>query len=126
MKKCTSLLFSMLSLSLLFSCNDNVNTIKEGKYSVVSIEFKDGTSPEKMKEHISSMKDFEVVGNSLVLTPDSSVTYKYVDGYLFVNIGKVEKKYECEIDKSGNDISYDILLNEGDVKKVIIKNVSPS
>ncbi len=122
--KYTSLLFSMLSLLLLSSCKEKREMLTEGKYQVASINFKDGTSYEKMSEYINSMKEFEVKGNSFILSPDSSVMYKYIDGYLFVSTGEGEKKYECEIYKTGDEISYEIYLNEGDVKTVRIKNVS--
>lgn len=122
--KYTSLLFSMLSLLLLSSCKEKSEMLAEGKYQVSSINFKDGTSYEKMSEYINSMKEFEVKGNSFILSPDSSVMYKYIDGYLFVSTGEGEKQYECEIYKTGDEISYEIYLNEGDVKTVRIKNVS--
>lgn len=122
--KYTSLLFSMLSLLLLSSCKEKREMLTEGKYQVSSINFKDGTSYEKMSEYINSMKEFEVKGNSFILSPDSSVMYKYIDGYLFVSTGEGEKQYECEIYKTGDEISYEIYLNEGDVKTVRIKNVS--
>lgn len=122
--KYTSLLFSMLSLLLLSSCKEKSEMLTEGKYQVSSINFKDGTSYEKMSEYINSMKEFEVKGNSFILSPDSSVMYKYIDGYLFVSTGEGEKQYECEIYKTDDEISYEIYLNEGDVKTVRIKNVS--
>ena len=122
--KYTSLLFSMLSLLLLSSCKEKSEMLTEGKYQVSSINFKDGTSYEKMSEYINSMKEFEVKGNSFIMSPDSSVMYKYIDGYLFVSTGEGEKQYECEIYKTGDEISYEIYLNEGDVKTVRIKNVS--
>ena len=122
--KYTSLLFSMLSLLLLSSCKEKSEMLTEGKYQVSSINFKDGTSYEKMSEYINSMKEFEVKGNSFILSPDSSVMYKYIDGYLFDSTGEGEKQYECEIYKTDDEISYEIYLNEGDVKTVRIKNVS--
>ena len=122
--KYASLLFSMLSLLLLSSCKEKREMLTEGKYQVASINFKDGTSYEKMSEYINSMKEFEVKGNSFILSPDSSVMYKYIDGYLFVSTGEGEKQYECEIYKTDDEISYEIYLNEGDVKTVRIKNVS--
>ena len=122
--KYTSLLFSMLSLLLLSSCKEKSEMLTEGKYQVSSINFKDGTSYEKMSEYINSLKEFEVKGNSFILSPDSSVMYKYIDGYLFVSTGEGEKQYECEIYKTDDEISYEIYLNEGDVKPVRIKNVS--
>ena len=118
--KYTSLLFSMLSLLLLSSCKEKSEMLTEGKYQVSSINFKDGTSYEKMSEYINSMKEFEVKGNSFIMSPDSSVMYKYIDGYLFVSTGEGEKQYECEIYKTGDEISYEIYLNEGDVKTVRI------
>ena len=73
--KYTSLLFSMLSLLLLSSCKEKREMLTEGKYQVASINFKDGTSYEKMSEYINSLKEFEVKGNSFILSPDSSVMY---------------------------------------------------
>ena len=108
-------------MSFFLSCDGNKEGLEKGKYVVASVDFAEGTSPEEMAKYVSTSKPFEVTDNAFVLSQDSSVSYKYDDDYLY--IGNDEKKYECEPMPSSGNMSYEILLNEGILKKVVIQKV---
>ena len=121
MRKIISSALCILGMSFFLSCDGNKEGLEKGKYAVVSVDFAEGTSPEEMAKYVSTFKPFEVTDCAFVLSQDSSVSYKYDEGYLY--IGKDEKKYECEPMPSSGNMSYEILLNEGILKKVVIQKV---
>ena len=121
MRKIISSALCILGMSFFLSCDGNKEGLEKGKYVVVSVAFAEGTSPEEMAKYVSTSKPFEVTDSAFVISQDSSVSYKYDEGYLY--IGNDEKKYECEPMPSSSNMSYEILLNEGLLKKVVIQKV---
>lgn len=111
----------MAVMILLWSCQKEDGQLKDGVYNVASVNFVEGTSHETMKERIESMHSFKVKGDSLVLSRDSIYRYKFEDGYLIVRVKGREMSLECEKHITGDDVSYEILLNDDHVKSVWIK-----
>lgn len=109
----------VIMICLLCACTHD-SQIVNGEYSIGSVSFQDGVPDERKTEILTSLKSFKVDDGKIIFDRDSIISFEYRDGYIYMDYNGKSCKYECEDFSNDNQYSYELFVNEKEVKKITI------